>query len=112
MDFIIFVHFLQGLMVFFAKSEEISEAEGDDPPASDPSKKIIYRFQIHVSSVIHEALMPYHHCAAPHNSEKHSKSSTVRKVSVPKTRYIRTEDLRQICGITAKMAYQEPNPPD
>ena len=47
-------------MVFFAMSEEISEAEGDDPLDSNQSKKIICRFQIHVSSAIHEALMPYH----------------------------------------------------
>ena len=79
-------------MVFLAMFEEILEAEGDDPPASDPSKKIIWRFKIHVSLVIHEALMPYHPSAALHTSKKHNKSSTVRKVSVPKKKYIRTEN--------------------
>ena len=57
-------------MVFLAMSEEISITEGENPPAFDPSKKIIHRFQIHVSSVIHEALMPYHPCAALHTSRK------------------------------------------
>ena len=43
MDFIIFVRILQGFNGFSAMTEEISKAEGDDPPAFDSSKKIIRR---------------------------------------------------------------------
>lgn len=55
-------------MIFLLNSEEISEAEGNDPPAPDPSKEITCRFQIHVSSMIHEALFPYDPYTALHTS--------------------------------------------
>ena len=109
-DFITLFVFYRVPVVFSAMSEENSKAEGDDPPAFDSSKGIILMVQIHVSSIIHEALMPHDPCAALHTN-KHSESGTNQRVSVSKDKNIPEQKIEDIfVGITSNMVYQNPNP--
>ena len=83
-DFIKKICILQGLNGFLSISEENSEAEGENPSASDSPEKSFAGFKFHVLSMIHEVFMPFDPYAALHTN-KHSESGTNQRVSVSKT---------------------------
>lgn len=97
-------------MVFSALTEEIHKQWVMILPPLIHQRESSAGFQIHVSSLIHEALMPYHPCATLHMIKKHMNQAQLESISVEGKNVLGHNIEDRFAGITAKTGYQKPNP--